>query len=82
MKRHERKDVLFSCNATEASSARVSKGKTSNARGQLPYEPPTAAYYSKGKTRRQSLVISTTVQPFALASSSALSSFPIGELRS
>ena len=43
------------------------------------FEPPTATFYSKGKTRLQSLVILTTVQPFALASSRALSSFPMGE---
>jgi hypothetical protein len=30
-------------------------------------------FMSKGKTRRQSFFISTTVQPFAFASSSALS---------
>jgi len=39
-----------------------------------------SAFYSKGKTCRQSRAISTIVQPFALASSRALSSFPMGEL--
>lgn len=36
----------------------------------------------KGKTRFQSCFMSTTVQPFALASSSALSRVPIPEARS
>ena len=38
--------------------------------------------YSNGKTRRQSFFISTTVHPFARASSSALSRRPKGVLRS
>jgi hypothetical protein len=45
-------------------------------------EPPSATFHSKEKMRRQSFFISTTVQPFALASSSALSSCPMDGVRS
>lgn len=38
-----------------------------------------AGFSSNGKTRFQSFFMSTTLQPFALASTSALSSWPIAE---
>jgi hypothetical protein len=44
------------------------------------WSPPS--YYVNGKTCRQSFFILTTIQPLALASSSALSSCPIDGLRS
>jgi hypothetical protein len=51
---------------------------TSYARLRRSSEPPSAAFYSNGKMRRQSFSMLTTVQPFALALVECLVELPDG----